>query len=365
MINILRQYGYEIHFVSLRGKRTCIRESRVSKFIRTCLVPNITKQMLKRNKIYYDKLTLLQTEEDKLEYIKFYSPHIVFEDQVSILNTIDKNIKKFCVLTGHNMHKTLPEGTITISDYKEIARDIESVIDKAIISKGCKDKKTIHIDRLQFIVKSISKWYFFIRFKPIICGRNNIPKRNAVIFVGNHRHNLDPIMVSLSSGRSIHWAALLRLFQGKESLFHSDSVKIQRELSAKFIMAMGALPIARPTDENYLKINIKTIMQLKDLLNMEAAIGFFPEGTINRKPEEINLLQLKSDMVFHMAKKTDSYIQPFSIVWIPREVGLRNRMIIRYSKPINTYNRSIEEVGEIWHKAVDEGIRHSIEMYSL
>ena len=365
MINILRQYGYEIHFVSLRGKRTCIRESRVSKFIRTCLVPNITKQMLKRNKIYYDKLTLLKTEEDKLEYIKFYSPHIVFEDQVSILNTIDKNIKKFCVLTGHNMHKTLPEGTITISDYKEIARDIESVIDKAIISKGCKDKKTIHIDRLQFIVKSISKWYFFIRFKPIICGRNNIPKRNAVIFVGNHRHNLDPIMVSLSSGRSIHWAALLRLFQGKESLFHSDSVKIQRELSAKFIMAMGALPIARPTDENYLKINIKTIMQLKDLLNMEAAIGFFPEGTINRKPEEINLLQLKSDMVFHMAKKTDSYIQPFSIVWIPREVGLRNRMIIRYSKPINTYNRSIEEVGEIWHKAVDEGIRHSIEMYSL
>lgn len=356
VIHILRQYGYEIHFVSLRGKRTSVKENYIQKFIRTCIVPGITKWMLKRNKLYYDKLTLVQTETEKLEYIKFYSPDIVFEDQAAILNMIDNNIKKACIISEHNRNKTLPNGTISISDYKESIKDIESIINKTMTSKGGKDIKTILIDSLQFIVKGIGRWYFITKYKPIIYGRVNIPKKGAVIFAGNHRHKLDPVFVSISSGKSVHWAALLRMFQGKESLFHSNSGKMRRELSAKFITAMGALPIARQTDEDYQKINLKTIKQLKNLLKMEAAVGFFPEGTINRKPEETNILPLRSNRVFRMAKETDSWIQPFSIVWIPKELGLKNRLIIRYSKPINTYNRSSKEVGEIWLEAVNEGI---------
>lgn len=362
VIHLLRQNGYEIHLVSLRGKSTTTKETGLNKLVRTCIVPRITKLMLKKNKIRYNKLALVQTKEDKLEYIKFYNPDIVFEDQVSVLNVISNDIKKICVLSNHNMNKTLPEGTICISDYKESINEFEAIIDKTIVSKTNKDIKTMLTDILQSVVKGIAKWHFMIKFKPIIYGRNNIPQNGSVIFAGNHRHKLDPVFISISSGKSIHWAALLRMFQGKECLFRSDSGKIGRELSAKFITAMGALPIARPADENYLKINLKTVKQLKDLLNMKSAVGFFPEGTINRKPEETNILPLKSDMIFHMAKKTDSYLQPFSIVWIPKEMGLKNRLIIRYSKPINPYNRSVEEIREIWQKAVDEGIQRSIEM---
>ena len=339
----------EIHLLSLRGKNTDLKGT-------GGIVRLITKGMLKRNKVSYDKLVLVQTKKEKLEYIKYYNPQILFEDQPPILNAVPKSIRRICILSKHNENEDFQEGTICISDYEESRADIVSIVDKAVTARNRKDIKTMAVDLVQLCAKSIGKWYFLMKFKPIIYGAGNIPSNGSVIFAGNHRNKLDPVFISISSGKSIHWAALLRMFQGKESLFHADSGKLRRVMSAKFITAMGALPIARPTDENNMEINLKTIKQLKNLLNMGAAVGFFPEGTINRKPEDVNILPLRSNRVFRMAKETDSYIQPFSIVWIPKELGGKNRLVIKYSKPINPYNRSSREIGELWKETVEEGI---------
>ncbi len=125
---------------------------------------------------------------------------------------------------------------------------------------------------------------------------------------------------------------------------------------------MGALPIARPTDSNYVSINSKTISDLLLLLRMGTSVGFFPEGTINREPLKNDILSLKSNRVFRMAVETDSYVQPFSIVWIPGELGIRNKLIIIYSMPINVHNRNKKEVRDLWQEVEIYNIRRSNEL---
>lgn len=49
-----------------------------------------------------------------------------------------------------------------------------------------------------------------------------------------------------------------------------------------------------------------------------------------------------------MAVETDSYVQPFSIVWIPEEIGIRNKLIIIYAMPINVHNR--REIRDLWQE---------------
>lgn len=252
-------------------------------------------------------------------------------------------------------------GGIRLDSYTDCS-SIRSIIthDK----KDCMEKtfKIKMIDFLQYFVKKIGGFYFCIRYHPIVFGVDNIPVKGGMAFVGNHRNNLDPIFISTTSQKAIHWAALLRLFQGKEDLFCTKSSKIRRKLFSKFICLMGALPIARPTDNGYININSRTISELALLLSMGDAIGFFPEGTINRKPAKNDILPLKSNRVFRIAVETDSYVQPFSIVWIPDGLGIRNKLIIIYSLPINAHNRDKREVRDLWRDVEIYNINRSNEL---
>ena len=77
-------------------------------------------------------------------------------------------------------------------------------------------------------------------------------------------------------------------------------------------------------------------------MQWQGATGLFPEGTLNRKPDEQNILPLKSDRVFKMAADMNGIIQPFSIVWIPENIDVPNRVIINYGLPINSRNKTSE-----------------------
>ena len=57
LMDILHDYGYEIHLLSLRGKNTDLKGT-------GGIVRLITKGMLKRNKVSYDKLVLVQTKNE-------------------------------------------------------------------------------------------------------------------------------------------------------------------------------------------------------------------------------------------------------------------------------------------------------------
>lgn len=365
-IRMLKQNGYQIHFVTLRGRKTQEYSIWLNESIRNQIVMLITRMMLRKNLIPFDSLHLVSTQEEKIEYIKYLYPDIMFEDQSSIIQMIeeyDPTIKKICIARKHNEQTKLSDNVIRISDFRRDSKEIKAIINCDFIRKKKRTLKNVTSDFFQYIVKVFGGWYFQIKYKPIVIGQKRIPEKGGIIFVGNHRDKIDPVFVSIYAKKSIHWAALLRMFQGKEDLFNLNAHKWKRWFSAWFIKAMGALPIARPTDDNYEVINQNTINQLTAILQQNGVVGFFPEGTINRKPDETNVLPLKSNRVFRMAVETDTYIQPFSIVWNPERLKSKHKLIIVFSMPINTYGRNKKEVRDMWLQAVNDSIEMSKNMF--
>ena len=370
LIHQLKKDGYDIHFVSLRGKKTKENDTKLNEFVRLKIVPLITKILLFSNGIKYDKLTLVKNEEEKLDYIKFYNPDLLFEDQICILENADFTGKKICITNPHNENYNFNEDISKISDYNYDKNLISKYTDNTNHSKvNIKFNKLflykLFTETSQTLVKEIGKYYFINHYHPIVIGDDKIPDNDGIAFVGNHRHKLDPVFISIYAKKSIHWAALLRMFQGKEDLFSGTKGKLKCDLSAWFITMMGAKPIARKTDENFEQINLKTITELTELLDINSSIGFFPEGTINRSPDKINMVPLKSMRVFRMATDTDSYVQPVSIVWIPKELNIKNRVILIFSHPINTNNRNKKQVKDIWQETINLNINKSNEFINM
>lgn len=196
-----------------------------------------------------------------------------------------------------------------------------------------------------------------IKYKPIVHGKELIPcDKRAVVFVGNHRNNLDPLIATLFLKRPVHWVALLRLFEARENLFGRDDIWLYRKLSSYIIKWTGAFPIARPADADFKKINVSSLLKMDEYIKHGSSIGFFPEGTINREPEKQNVLPLASDVVFNIAKRNEAWLQPFAIVWAPKDVNIINKCIIIFSEPIETHGMNTAEIKEKWEYEVNRCI---------
>ena len=52
-----------------------------------------------------------------------------------------------------------------------------------------------------------------------------------------------------------------------------------------------------------------------------------------------------------------NYVQPFSIVWIPNNKVIRNKVVITFGNPINSEDREIDELSILWRNEVESGIR--------
>lgn len=375
-IEALRCSGYRIIFVSLRGKKSSLHASALEDYMRFRAVMLLTASQLSRGGVQYDLLKLVESKEQKIEFINAMNPDCVFEDQVDVINGISAKAKIFYVSAPHNCGAVLSKNVIRIEKFQ--AQAIEQITSAPPAPKDSERKsaagkrvvkeksirnpsylKKIFTEAACLLVSKAGTPIMRCRYHPIVRGKDNIPRSGAVVFAGNHRNKLDPVIIGGTSNRSIHWGALLRMFQGKENLFSPTKNPVPCYLSAAFITMMGAVPIARNTDQNYLKINLESIRALYQILAWGGAVGLFPEGTLNRKPEECNILPLKSDRVFRMASDMDGLIQPFSIVWIPKEIGIKNRVILNYGMPINCEERTGKETYDLWYNAVDKGIEEA------
>lgn len=379
-VELLRSEGYKIVFLSLRGKRKDGKPTFKDR-IKLFFVFRLTAAQLRRGRIHADIIRLVKNKEEKLGYIHAMNPNIVFEDRADIVQEIPPSSKVFCVNTSHNQKCQFGSNVIRLDSFD--TKKVEDVICHLVDSKSKKQtllqKRLIHkksIRNRDFITKGLTEFVHSAvciigrpialrKYRPIVIGDENIPKRGPVVFAGNHRNKLDPVLIGATSPRSIHWGALLRMFQGKENLFNSTTKTIPCHLSAAFITAMGAVPIARKTDADYLKINMESIRKLCQILIWGGAAGLFPEGTLNRRPEECNILPLKSDRVFKMAIDTDGLLIPVSVVWLPKELTVKNKVIISYGMPINSRGRTAHEVSELWQDAVNYGIEAAKEMINI
>lgn len=147
------------------------------------------------------------------------------------------------------------------------------------------DKDTL----LYKIVRPIITFLFKILYRPVIIGKENIPKNGRIVIAGNHTNNLDCIMLISSTKRCVHFMAKDELYKGFKKIIFKN---------------MGIIPVnRRQKDHRSLKI-------AKDFLNKEMVIGIFPEGTFNRTNDVI--LPFKIGAV-KMAADTSSKIIPFVI----------------------------------------------------
>jgi 1-acyl-sn-glycerol-3-phosphate acyltransferase len=103
-------------------------------------------------------------------------------------------------------------------------------------------------------------WRLIFRMR--VSGVENIPLTGPVVLASNHRSNLDPFFLGVSSPRQIHFMAKAELWKVK--------------FLGKIITALGAFPVSRGSADR------QAVRTALTLLERGALLGLFPEGHRHR-----------------------------------------------------------------------------------
>ena len=138
------------------------------------------------------------------------------------------------------------------------------------------------------IVRPIVKGLIYLFFRPEVKGRENIPKDGSILIVGNHKHIMDQCNIIISTKRVVHYMAKKEYFDNKKV--------------AWFFKLAGCIPVDRSIHDDAAKA------AALEVLNLDGAVGLFPEGTRNKTNDKF-LLDFKFGTV-SMAQKTGATIVP-------------------------------------------------------
>lgn len=141
------------------------------------------------------------------------------------------------------------------------------------------------------IIKFLIATYCKIVYRIKVVNLENVPKEGALIFCGNHRTYVDPVMIVCYSNRDMR-------FMAKEELRKNP-----------LFAALGVI-----FDVILLKRDSKDITPVKEAmktLKNGGCIGIFPEGT--RNGFEKNDGKIKGGTA-HLALKTGAKVIPIGIV---------------------------------------------------
>lgn len=163
------------------------------------------------------------------------------------------------------------------------------------------------------VLRRYFEWNFYMYCKIFrrakIVGKENIPKEGPVVFCGNHRTFLDPVLIQSTAGRDMRFLAKDVLYKHKFLAFLGwvfESIPVKRD-AAKDVTA--------------LKEALKT-------LKNGGCIGIFPEGTRNglEKGESV-----KEGAAF-MALRSGAKVVP---IGISGDKGPFSKVTIKYGEPID------------------------------
>lgn len=183
------------------------------------------------------------------------------------------------------------------------------------------------------IVRPIGKFLFKIVYRPKVIGKEFIPKKGRIIIAGNHKNNLDCMMLLISTKRCVHFLAKDELFKGKMGWFFK---------------AIGLIPVNR---------KVKDGKALKDAINYlenDKVIGIFPEGTHNKSDDVI--LPFKIGAV-KMSKESGSEIIPFVIKGEYKK--FRKGVKIIFFKPFKVKNKDLDKENEQFMKFISNKLTDS------
>lgn len=186
---------------------------------------------------------------------------------------------------------------------------------------------------------------FFYTKKISVVGKENIPKKGAILFAVNHPNGLlDPLLVTTNTPRITHYLV-------RAAIFKKPIVK-------KFLATLNLMPIYRIRDGvKELSKNTEIFNNCYEILNKQSALMIFPEGSHNRK-RTIRVLSKGFTRILFGA--IDKYPN-LQVNIIPVGVTYQNasqhpcKVAIHYGKPIlanelynkEELNKSINTIKEL------------------
>ena len=182
-----------------------------------------------------------------------------------------------------------------------------------------------------YILKPFVKLYFFIKFKPTIIGKENIPKKGPIILCGNHKHIHDQYNVMLVTPRVVHYMSKIEYFKGPTAWFYK----------------LGqCIPVDRSTHDEEAK------SKALEVLENGEALGIFPEGTRNKTlgtKNEVELLPFKFGAV-SLAKKANALIVPFGVRG--NYTGKKGDLVTRIGEPFSVEDMDSDKANKVLREKI-------------
>jgi len=306
-----------------------------------------------------DSFHFYKNDEEKIKGIQKSNPNIIFEDKSEIIRNLENSgYKIICLNENYNKDIKENKNIIKIKDFREASDALDKLLGK---------KKLEIINRIinsdDFYKKArIVIPIIMNKFKPIILNEDNLLKdiNCGIVVAPNHRSTLDPLIITSIYDKNIHWAALKRFFDGKDSIFNNSKNKVLCKITSKSFKKFEYFPIERLRDNPKAK-NFNSIKNMTLFLNQKQMVGIFPEGTTNR-PEGEDFGTFDPAFIM-LAKNTDSYIQPITVLWI-KDLNLENKLIVNFKEPFKLDNLSKEEAFKRYLEIQKEGLLENTHYYN-
>lgn len=158
-------------------------------------------------------------------------------------------------------------------------------------------------------------------FHPRIVGKHNIPSSLGAIIAGNHKNILDPILVDISTKRTVYALGKKTLFKGPLGIL---------------LKMVGTIPV-----DQYSQSNKGASEEALKLLEEGNLVNISPEGKIN-KTDKL-LLPFKYGAV-SLAKKSEVKIVPYAITG--KYIPFINNLKITFGKPIDVIKDDYDKANE-------------------
>ncbi len=205
---------------------------------------------------------------------------------------------------------------------------------------------------LYYIFKFFIKTGLFFYTKEIkILGKDNIPKKEAILFTSNHPNGLiDPLLIASNISRKSHFLVRAAVFKKKTIAYFFD--------------LLGMMPIYRIRDGvKQLSKNEEIFNKCEELLKNKKALLIFPEGSHNRKRTIRPLSKGFTRIIFRTldeSPETNIHIVPIGITY-QNASNYPSKVAINIGKPIlaNTYykkeniNSSVKEIKNLVSKQLE------------
>lgn len=165
---------------------------------------------------------------------------------------------------------------------------------------------------------------FFLFKKVSVYGKENIPKKGAVIFIGNHQNALiDALLIPTTNSRNIY-------FLTRASVFKIGIV-------SQILRSLNMIPVFRIRDGvRNMEKNAEVFEQCVEILKKEKAIQIFAEGEHHLERRIVSLKKGFAHIILRTLQKYPNlaiYIVPVGINY-DSHVNFPSSTTVYYGKPI-------------------------------